>query len=49
MAEYQITRDVEMRKFFEQPPESASPLLWSAGVLKNMLNANIVLHCHMST
>jgi hypothetical protein len=26
MTKFQITRDVEMRKFVEQPPESASPL-----------------------
>jgi hypothetical protein len=49
MTKYQITCDVEMRKFFEQQPESASPLPWNAEVLKNTLNPNIVLYCHMST
>jgi hypothetical protein len=43
MTKFKITRDVEMRKFFEQPPESASsPLPCSAGVMKNTLNPNII-------
>jgi GH25 family lysozyme M1 (1,4-beta-N-acetylmuramidase) len=33
VTKFQITRDVEMPKFFEELPESASPLPWSAGVL----------------
>jgi hypothetical protein len=37
MTKFQITHDVEMRKFFEQPPESALlPLPWNAGVLKKI-------------
>jgi hypothetical protein len=30
MTKFQITRDVGMGKFFEQQPESISPLPWNA-------------------
>jgi hypothetical protein len=43
MIKLQITRDVEMCKFFEQPPEIASPLPCITRVLKNTLNPNIYL------
>jgi hypothetical protein len=44
MTKYQIARDVEVRKFCEQPLESASPLPWSAEVLKNLVKSK----CHIS-
>jgi hypothetical protein len=37
-----------LSEIWKQQPESILPLSWSARVLKNMLNRNIVLHGYMS-
>jgi hypothetical protein len=38
---------LKVPEFWKPQPETASPFPWSAGFMKNTLNQNIVLHCHM--